>query len=66
MTDDPIAVLRRLVIAWDSEQDEEFEEALTTARVLTGLKLADDAEDRLAELQREHMDADLDDESERT
>ena len=38
-------ILRKLVIAWDAEQDEEFDEAISEARTALGLRLADDADD---------------------
>ena len=38
-------LLRRIVIAWDAEQDQEFDAAITEARVRLGLKLHEDADE---------------------
>lgn len=50
------ALLRRVVIAWDSDDDLDFDEAMTEARAATGLVLADDSEDVLDTLKRQHGD----------
>lgn len=39
------SLVKRLVIAWDADQDEEFDRLMTQARRAVGLRLADD-EDR--------------------
>ena len=62
---DTRGLLRRLVIAWDADQDEEFDEAMREARELVGLRLADDADDVLHQLETRHIaDEDLDDQQE--
>jgi hypothetical protein len=42
----PETVLKKLVIAWDAEQDEEFDEALDEAHALLGFTLANTEERR--------------------
>lgn len=41
-SDNAFALLKALVIAWDADQDEEFDEALVAARQALGFTLAED------------------------
>jgi len=59
-----LQLLKRLVIAHDAEQDEEFTEAIRAARQRLGFKLADDADVVLTDLQMQHVDDEDDDEAE--
>jgi hypothetical protein len=54
-------ILKRLVMAYDAELDEEFDEAMATARAEIGFELASDADDVLDELKHQHHDAEDDD-----
>jgi hypothetical protein len=49
-------LLRRLIIAWDSDQDEEFSEAMDEVRSAVGFVLTDDHDAVLARLQAKHVD----------
>lgn len=44
-----LAILKKLVIAWDADQDLEFDEAMTKARRLLGFKLSPASEHRCVE-----------------
>jgi deoxycytidylate deaminase len=47
-------LLKRVVIAWDADQDEEFMDAMRDARARLGLKLSDDADDVPTDLMTQH------------
>jgi hypothetical protein len=66
---DPLAILKRLVIGWDADQDDEFIEAMADARALLGFVLDTDGDDVLTRLQpapdHEDEEADMDEEARR-
>lgn len=51
-----LELLKRLVIAFDADQDEEFHEALAAAREHCGFELADDADEVLGDIKARHAD----------
>jgi hypothetical protein len=54
-------LLKRIVIAWDADQDEEFIEAMRDARARLGFTLVEDADDVLTDVMNQHADDEDDD-----